>query len=102
MRRAVTWLYDGLGWGSDRKRFRPPPLANILEERSAAGAVILMTVIIKVDGPVSRGRCEDWSRLRAVGGELRLHAVEGSRVEGVEAGGCQQKTSSGPRGCEGG
>ena len=75
MRRAVAWLYDGLGWGSDRKRFRPPPLAITLEERSAAGAVILMTLLIMVAGPVSRGHCEDWSRLRTVwGGAAAPHS----------------------------
>ena len=47
---------------------------------------------------MSRGHCEDGSRLRAVAGELRLHAVE--EVEGVGAGGYQQMYPQGPGGAK--
>ena len=71
MRRAVAWMYGARG-GSVWKKYRTT-LDPVREDRSAAGAVILMTVLIRVHCPVSRGLCEDWSRLRAVG-ERRLHS----------------------------
>ena len=57
MRRAVTWMYGARG-GSVWKQYRTT-LDPVREDRSAAGAVILMTVLIKVEGPVSRGLEED-------------------------------------------
>ena len=72
MRRAVSWMYVARG-GGDRKRFPSTP-DLILEERNAVGAVILITLIM-VAGPVSRGHCEDWSRLRTVwGGAAAPHS----------------------------
>ena len=53
MRRAVAWLYEA--WGRrDWKRFPSTP-DLVLEDRNAVGAVILMTGLIEVACPASRG-----------------------------------------------
>ena len=80
----------------------PWPYISMLEVRNAVGAVKMIL------GSAHQGTSGESRTLRGQvkasgsgGGAAAPHSG-GSRVEGVEAGGYQQKVSSGPRGCEGG
>ena len=79
MRRAVTWMYDdvglGVGYGPEAV---PSPTLDPSSSYLMTGApqAPLSTITALHGGCLECRRLhEDWSRRRAVVGELRLHTV---------------------------
>ena len=77
MRRAVAWKYVArarVGGGPVAAPPSHPDPGHIREVRSPQG-IDNMKLACQGGCPESRGHFEDWSRLRAVAGELRPHTV---------------------------